>query len=98
MPMAGSATVGSRRAAGVEERVAELVRVYEARAYLIYNLALRITCEEGSAVAAAEAAFVGQAAHGATEETLVPAVAIGALGHARRKPKPGGVGTEELEL
>lgn len=82
----------------MDERVSDFVRLYESRAYLVYNLALRITCEAKPAMAAAEAAFVGQAAHGASEATLLPTLVVSALGHAKRKPKTGGVAEAEMRL
>lgn len=86
------------RAPRLDERVADFVKLYEARAFLVYNVALRITCEAKPATAAAEAAFVGQAAHGASEATLLPALVVSALGHAKRKPKPNGAGDAEMRL
>src|SRR3954452_14721443 len=84
--------------ATVDERVAAFTRLYEARAYLAYNLALRITCERKTALVAAETAFLRQAEAGADETTLLAAVVSAALGNATRKPKPNGAGEQELPL
>lgn len=81
-----------------EEQAAAFTRLYEARAYLIYNVALRITCERKTAMSAAETAFLRQAEPGADEAALLPATVSAALGHAARKPKPNGVGEAELPL
>jgi hypothetical protein len=83
---------------GGEERAGAFTRLYEARAYLVYNLALRIACERDVAFAAAESAFLRQAEVGATEDTLVAAVVTAATTQAKRKPKLSGVGEPEQDL
>jgi hypothetical protein len=85
-------------AATPQERAAQFTRLYESRAYLVYNVALRITCEHKTALAAAETAFLRQAVPGTDEASLLPAAVAAATGQAARKPKPSGVGESELPL
>jgi hypothetical protein len=86
------------RTQSTEERAGAFTRLYEARAYVVYNLALRIACERDVALTAAESAFLRQAEAGASEDSLVAAVVAAATSQAGRKPKPSGVGESEQDL
>lgn len=84
--------------ASLEAQLAELTRLYEARAYVIYNIGLRTTGESKRAMAAAEAAFLGLATGGFDESGLLPRVVRAAIAESARKVKPEGVADEDLAL
>jgi hypothetical protein len=71
--------------------------MYERYAYLVYNLALRITCERPSAMAAAERAFLARVGEPESQDALVAGTVESALAAARLRPRPGGAGAAEEE-
>lgn len=72
--MTESAPATQQHQADVAARVEELTSLYEQKAYLIYNVALRVTLDSASAQNAARRGFVAQAAAGAPEG-LAPNIA-----------------------
>jgi hypothetical protein len=78
------------------DRVRELEGLYQQHAHLVYNLALRITCERDSAVRAARDAFVEEAGHG-DGAGLVDAVVAHALAEATDRPAAHGAGDADAE-
>jgi hypothetical protein len=86
-------------APSIDAQVQEFTRLYEAHAYLIYNLALRTTCEAKGAFGPVERAFVGVAAAPEADlPWLVANVTGAAIGEAKRRPRASGVGEAELPL
>lgn len=75
----------------LHERTRELTSRYERHAYLVYNLALRITCAEAPAALAAERAFLTAA----DDEALIGAAARAALEEAPGRPPCDGAGDEQ---
>jgi len=75
----------------LHERTRELTARYERHAYLVYNIALRTTCEEEPAALAAERAFLTAA----DDEALVGAAARAALEEAPAQPACDGAGDEQ---
>src|SRR5436190_10875881 len=88
---------GDAATAELQQRTRWLQSLYERHAYLVYNLALCITCAPEPARAAAEQAFMGQL--DASEDELTTATARAALGNARGHRASGGAGgPDEDEL
>jgi len=85
-------TTGQDHSAPLQEATREFTRRYEQHAYLVYNLALRIACEQPVAIAAAERAFLEHALEPASQDTLADAAVAAALASARRRPQPSGAG------
>ena len=87
----------SDAAAELQRRVRELTGLYERHAYLIYNLALRTTCEREAAIQAAQRGFLDEAVRGGEEARLVAATIAVSLAEARGRPDPHGAGDPEAE-
>jgi hypothetical protein len=93
----GGTSSVSDAAAELQRRVRELSKLYEQHAYLLYNLALRTTCEPESAVRAAERAFLQQALRDGGQQRLVAASVAVALTEASATPDPHGAGDAGAE-
>lgn len=85
------------RSAELQQATRGLAATYERHAYLVYNLALRTTCERDAAMTAAEQAFLSATTGPADEATLAKAAVTAALATARRRPQPSGAGAPEAE-
>ena len=85
------------QSARLQEATREFAGRYERHAYLVFNLALRITCEPALASAAAERAFLEHTGKHADEDVLAGSVVHAALGSARRRPQPAGAGGTDEE-
>jgi hypothetical protein len=81
----------------LQEATREFADLYERHAYLVYNLALRTTCEPAAALAASERAFLAQLGKDESEDRLAADAIEAALSMARLKPRPGGAGAEPEE-
>jgi hypothetical protein len=91
----GRSTSTSQLPAQARRRAEQLIELYEREAYRTYNLALRITGEEGAAARATESAFLRHVASGSTasenERTrLDKATVTTALAEAPRTPQLAG--------
>lgn len=74
----------------LEQGTRDFAKLYEKNAYLVYNLALRITCEEEIAKKATERAFMAKATPPELEADMAQAVLPEALRRAPEEPKSGG--------
>ena len=97
MLVPGSNSVTEDPTADLQEATRVFAGVYERHAYLVYNLALRITCEQASAMAAAELAFLSRVGQPESGDELTAAAITAALGSARTHPTPGGAGAPDAE-
>lgn len=76
----------SARSSWIEQRADAFARFYEDHAYAVYNLSLRITCEEESASIASTRAFLSTGVDLDREAVIATAVSC-ALAQARKKPQ-----------
>src|SRR5215213_9669314 len=85
----------------LEERVLARTRhvtaLYERHAYLVYNLALRITAERAGAQRAAGRAFLALAAEAHPDAEVVGVTVRVALAEAPDRPTPESSGDEEAD-
>jgi hypothetical protein len=88
-------TSAADRSAQLQQATRAFARFYEQNAYLVYNLALRITCERDKATQAAGDAFLSQT--GPSAGSLPTAVVSRALALASQQPTANGAGDEESE-
>src|SRR5260370_39191606 len=89
-------TVVFDRGVLLQQATRRLTEFYERTAYLVYNLALRITCEQESAIVAVETAFLAQG-EGGDNQSLLVAVTSQALSVAHDHPSPSGAGDQQSE-
>jgi hypothetical protein len=85
------------RSAALQEHVRAFTALYEEAAYVVYNVALRITCEREVAMQTAERAFLAQVDHENDQVRLIASTARVALSVASERPDPHGAGDEECE-
>src|SRR5258705_9302282 len=83
--------------AALQEATRDFAGIYERNAYLVYNLALRITCERAIAMAATERAFLEHVGQSEDAAALARAVVSHALADTRPRPRPSGAGGVEEE-
>jgi hypothetical protein len=85
------------RSAALQEHVRAFTALYEGAAYVVYNIALRITCEREAAMQTAERAFLAQVDHENDQVRLIASTARVALSLASEHPEAHGAGDEECE-
>lgn len=95
MPTSGNHQVD--RSTALQQGTREFAGVYERNAYLVYNLALRITTDRSAAIEAACSAFLGSLSSGDADAEL-PAITVRrALPLAREKPDAEAAGDEDAQ-
>jgi hypothetical protein len=86
------------RPATLQQGTRQFTTLYETNAYLVYNLALRTTCDRATAMAAARSSFLAGLANPGSDEGLVKTTVSQALAVAADRPAtPNGAGDAEAE-
>ncbi|HEX2015805.1 MAG TPA: hypothetical protein VGN69_03845 [Solirubrobacteraceae bacterium] len=85
------------RSAALQQRSKQFSAAYEAHAYVVYNLALRICCDEAQALECAQQAFLSRVAADDLGEGLDVAAVAAALAVAAENPAPSGAGDAEAQ-
>jgi hypothetical protein len=86
------------RTATLQRATREFTELYERKAYVTYNLTLRITCDRARAVAAASSSFLNAATTPDGEAGLVKTATSQALAlTATGRPEPNGAGDAEAQ-
>lgn len=78
------------RTAALNRRTRDFSAMYERNAYVVYNVALRVCCEQQLAIDASKAAFLSRVAANEPEETLTAAVVSQSLAFAGDATTPSG--------
>ena len=82
----------------LQKETRSLASAYEREAYLVYNLALTISCDSAAARRAAERGFLDAAARDVEDPAVVPATIAAALAEAPRRPELPAGGDEHTAL
>jgi hypothetical protein len=85
------------RSAALQEHIRAFTALYEEAAYVVYNVALRVTCEREAAMQTAERAFLAQVDHENDQVRLIASTARVALSLAPDSPDPHGAGDSACE-
>jgi DNA-directed RNA polymerase specialized sigma24 family protein len=83
------------RSTALQQGTREFAGVYERNAYLVYNLALRITADKRAAIDAAQSAFLASL-NSADQDAELPKLTVQrALSNAKSKPTPEAAGDSD---